>query len=100
MLTTEEQIQSRWTEYSRELYQDKKSYEPVTLERLAKRCAPAEPSENQTIQREEIERAVHRLKDGKTPGDDGIPAELIKAGGEETIKAIHKLCNMVWEQEK
>ena len=100
MLTTEGQIQSRWTEYSRELYQDKKSYEPVTLERLAKRCAPAEPSENQTIQREEIERAVHRLKDGKTPGDDGIPAELIKAGGEETIKAIHNLCNMVWEQEK
>ena len=31
---------------------------------------------------------------------DDIPAELLRAGGEEVVKTVHKLCNMVWEEEK
>jgi hypothetical protein len=36
----------------------------------------------------------------KSPGSDQIPAELIQAGGEILLAAIHKLISSVWNKEK
>ena len=44
--------------------------------------------------------AVKKLKDNKSPGVDEIPAELIKAGGEDMISALHQLLNCIWEKEQ
>ena len=35
---------------------------------------------------------------GKTAGCDNIPIELIKEGGEEAVKVITRLCNMIWQE--
>jgi hypothetical protein len=40
------------------------------------------------------------LKKYKLPGSDQIPAELIQAGGEILLSAIHKLINSVWNKEE
>jgi hypothetical protein len=40
------------------------------------------------------------LKKFKSPGSDEIPAELIQAGGEILLSAIHKLINSVWKEEE
>jgi hypothetical protein len=40
------------------------------------------------------------LKKYKSPGSDQIPAELIQAGGEILLSAIHKLINSVWTKEE
>jgi hypothetical protein len=40
------------------------------------------------------------LKKYKSPGSDQIPAELIQAGGEILLSAIHKLINSVWNKEE
>lgn len=48
---------------------------------------------------EETKRAINSLKDWKSPESDGIPAELIKYGGEEIHKIIHEICNKVWKTE-
>jgi hypothetical protein len=48
----------------------------------------------------EVEIAVARLKKYKSPGNDQIPAELIQAGGEILLSAIHKLVNSVWNKEE
>ena len=37
------------------------------------------------------------LKGGKSPGDDNIPAELIKNGGEAMISALTIIYNNIWE---
>jgi hypothetical protein len=42
----------------------------------------------------EVEIAIAKLKKCKSPGSDQIPAELIQAGGEILLSAIHKLINL------
>ena len=34
---------------------------------------------------------------GESPGDDNIPAELIKNGGEAMISTLTIICNKIWE---
>jgi hypothetical protein len=40
------------------------------------------------------------LKKYKSPGRDEIMAELIQAGDEILLSAIHKLINSVWNKEE
>jgi hypothetical protein len=47
-----------------------------------------------------VEIVVAKLKKYKSPGSDRIPAELIQAGGEILLSAIHKLINSVWNTEE
>jgi hypothetical protein len=48
----------------------------------------------------EVEIAIANLKKFKSPGSDQIPAELIQAGGETILSAIHKLINSVCNKEE
>jgi hypothetical protein len=43
--------------------------------------------------------ATEELKRYKLPGNDQIPAELIKARGRKTCSEIHKLSNSTWNEE-
>jgi hypothetical protein len=47
-----------------------------------------------------VEIAIAKLKKYKSPGSDQIPAELIQAGGEILLAAIHKLISSVWNKEE
>ena len=46
--------------------------------------------------KEEIEEAVKQMKNGKSPGVDNIPGELIKNGGPEVINALTVICQRIW----
>jgi len=46
-----------------------------------------------------VAMATEKLKRYKLPGNDQIPAELIKAGGRTTCSEIHKLSNSTWNKE-
>ena len=48
----------------------------------------------------EVELAIGKLKNHKSPGIDQIPAELIKAGGRTICSAIHKLIISIWNKEE
>jgi hypothetical protein len=48
----------------------------------------------------EVEIAIAKLKEYKSPGSDQIPAELIQPGGEMLLFAIHTLINSVWNKEE
>lgn len=47
----------------------------------------------------EVREALKKLRHNKAPGVDGIPAELLQAGGEDLEKAIHKLFVEIWKTE-
>jgi hypothetical protein len=44
--------------------------------------------------------AIAKLKKYKSPSSDQIPAELIQAGGEMLVSAIHKLINSIRSKEE
>ena len=48
----------------------------------------------------EVELAIEKLKNHKSPGIDQIPAELIKAGVRTIRFAIHKLIISIWNKEE
>jgi hypothetical protein len=48
----------------------------------------------------QVEIPNANLKKYKSPGSDEIPAELIQAGGEILLSAIHKLINSVLIKEE
>jgi hypothetical protein len=47
----------------------------------------------------EFEIAIVKLKKYISPGSDQISVEVIQAGGEILLSAIHKLINSVWNKE-
>jgi hypothetical protein len=48
----------------------------------------------------EVEIAIAKLKKYKSPGNDQIPAELIKAGGGMLLSTINKLINSIWNKKQ
>jgi len=44
--------------------------------------------------------AIEKLKSHKSPGNDQIPAELIKAGGRTICCESHKLIISIWKEEE
>jgi hypothetical protein len=48
---------------------------------------------------EEIKMSLKAMKNNKAPGADNMPAELLKYGGYEVVRLIHKLIMDIWEKE-
>jgi hypothetical protein len=49
---------------------------------------------------DEVRQAISCLKNGKSPGIDDIPAELIKSAGESGVRIMHKLCKVIWRTKR
>ena len=90
-LTKERQILNRWTEYCYEQYNYKANGDPSVL-----KCPQTDTEDHHPILRREVEAEVQSLKKGKSAGVDNIPAELVKAGGEDVITALTTICNRIW----
>ena len=53
---------------------------------------------NKPISKEEIERAINKLKCGKAPGIDGVTAEMLKAGDKIVLDFFEKLFNQIFNE--
>ena len=49
---------------------------------------------------EEVSEAIQKLKPNKSPGEDSIPAELIKSAGADLWHRLHQIIIRVWDEEK
>lgn len=56
-----------------------------------------EEDDKPEISRDEVERAVKKLKDGKAVGEDEIPGEVWKYGGERLKECLWEMCNRIWK---
>ena len=46
-----------------------------------------------------MKRAIHRLKDGQSPGIDAISAEMLKCSEKDVVKQLHLLFDSIWKEQ-
>ena len=78
MLTDKEAILQRWSEHVEGLFSDRRTVQESSLAKIPQADVTLELDDPPT--REEIKKATMQLKVGKSPGIDGIPAEVYRRG--------------------
>ncbi|KAK3555556.1 hypothetical protein QTP86_021783 [Hemibagrus guttatus] len=94
VLTSEESVQRRWKEYFEELMNEENERE--------KRVEGVNSVEQEVdkIRKDEVRKALKRMKSGKAVGPDDIPVEVWKCLGEAAVEFLTSLFNRVLESER
>ncbi|KAK3570181.1 hypothetical protein QTP86_015886 [Hemibagrus guttatus] len=94
VLTSEESVQRRWKEYFEELMNEENERE--------KRVEGVNSVEQKVdkIRKDEVRKALKRMKSGKAVGPDDILVEVWKCLGEAAVEFLASLFNRVLESEK
>ena len=85
-----------WTEYCKDLY----NFKIKPDNNLLKPNIMNNNEESLPILESEVRNAIRTLKNGKSPGPDNIPGELLKHGGESLIKIFTTICQQIWKTKK
>ena len=83
LLTDKEAILQRWSEYFEGLFSDQRTAQESSLAKIPQ--AEVKLEVNDPPIREEIRKATMQLKVGKSPGINGVPAEVYQQGGEAVL---------------
>uniref|UniRef100_A0A3B3I9A4 ribonuclease H n=1 Tax=Oryzias latipes TaxID=8090 RepID=A0A3B3I9A4_ORYLA len=94
VLTTQESVQKRWKEYFEELMnvendRERREEDVVVVEQ-----------EVAEIGKDEVRKALKRMKSGKAVGPDDVPVEVWKCLGETAVEFLTRLFNRILESEK
>ncbi|KAK3521284.1 hypothetical protein QTP70_003127 [Hemibagrus guttatus] len=94
VLTSVESVQRRWKEYFEELMNEENERE--------KRVEGVNSVEQKVdkIRKDEVRKALKRMKSGKAVGPDDIPVEVWKCLGEAAVEFLASLFNRVLESER
>ncbi|KAK3527096.1 hypothetical protein QTP86_010830 [Hemibagrus guttatus] len=94
VLTSEESVQWRWKEYFEELMNEENERE--------KRVEGVNSVEQKVdkIRKDEVRKALKKMKSGKAVGPDDIPVEVWKCLGEAAVEFLTSLFNRVLESER
>lgn len=95
LLTDKPDIMNRWKEHFQILLNRPSTTDPNVLNNINK--LPSNNNMDKPPTLEEVEDAVKSLKNGKSPGADGIPSEAYKYGGPDIVQALHTLFTTCWE---
>ncbi|KAK3522897.1 hypothetical protein QTP86_007333 [Hemibagrus guttatus] len=89
VLTSEESVQRRWKEYFEELMNEENE--------MGKRVEGVNSVEQKVdkIRKDEVRKALKRMKSGKAVGPDDIPVEVWKCLGEAAVEFLTNLFNRV-----
>ena len=86
--TEEREVQIRWQQYTEELYRR----DPKIIDTFPETRYEDEPHILET----EVKDAIKHISNRKSSGCDVIPIELLKAGGDASIKILLILFNNIW----
>ena len=93
VLADENQIRKRWKVYFETLLNEEN---PIIV------TGNGTPNQGMTteVTRAEVEKALRKMKNGKSPGPDEIPVEAWKGLGREGIDKLTKLMQKIWREER
>lgn len=89
------EILQRWTGHFHSLLNIFSKVDESVLENIPQREINEALAVVPTV--EEVEKAIARLKNNKCSGEDGIPAEVFKHAGRESICVLHTIICQSWE---
>ena len=90
VLTENNDILERWREYCSEMY-------CASLNSNASESLEFEGDLEPEPLLEEVRWAIDQISNGKSPGCDDVPIELVKEGKEQSITLYHILIKKIWE---
>jgi endonuclease/exonuclease/phosphatase family metal-dependent hydrolase len=97
LITDTTQILERWSEYFKEHLD---GCNPPEQNVVTSDPIPLTESENEPPPTsDEIACAIKSLKNNKSPGTDGLPAELFKCAGPHLVGSMHQLIAKIWTEE-
>ena len=82
-----EDVLKRWEEYIKDLFDDDRGEKPVINKEM----------EGPPIMKDEIRRALKKMKNGKSPGNDQIRIEMLEAMEEFAVDKVTELANKVYD---
>ena len=91
-LTEAKDIKKRWQEYTEELYR-KDLHDPDNHNGVITHLEPG-------ILEWEVKWALGSITTNKASGDDGIPVELFQILKDDTVKALHSICQQIWKTQQ
>jgi hypothetical protein len=95
--TSKDEVVTRWKEYFQEVLGGDIGEEVADYPRGMN--TNVESDEVLPLTLEEVQMAVKSLNNNRSPGMDGIPAELYKHGETKLLQHIHSIVTEDWERE-
>ena len=96
-LVNEDEVLERWREHFEEVLNVPRP--DIPLPEIDQAPEVITSIETGDILIAEIKRAIHRLKNGKSPGIDAISAEMLKCSENDAVKQLHLLFNSIWKDQ-
>ena len=90
-------ILERWAEHFSAVLNGGSPADLTILTEIPQSPVKTELDDTPTL--EEVQRCIETLRNNKSPGVDGIPAEVLKYGGTELIEALYRIIRECWETE-
>ena len=88
---------ARWREHFSTLLNRPSTVDPTVLDQIPQKPVITSLDLPPTI--DEVSKAIRETSSGKSPGTDGIPAEIFKSAGPAALEALHSLLTSIWEEE-
>lgn len=95
-ISDNKEVLARWSEHFQKLLNVPGEIQTEALDNIQQRTTKHYLDETPSMN--EVTKAIAGLKDGRAPGEDGIPAEVWKHGGTKLVDRLHQLICSAWEE--
>lgn len=96
VITDKSQQMNLWVNHFKKVYADRSSFSQTAIDSLVR--LPALTELDNDISKQELKEALNHLPPNKSPGQDAIPAEVLKCCGGALFEQLYELLCSCWDE--